>query len=172
MDQRTDTWECKPIDSKAEVVVIGVGNAYRGDDGVGPFIASKLKPKTLPRTLVKCQTGEGTSLMESWSDADTSIIIDAANSGASPGKIYRFDVHGQSIPSRVFNYSSHNFSVAEAVELARALDRLPTRLIIYGVEGKSFQEGVTLSPEVQEAAVEVIKKVTKDIYDRRRMDQY
>ena len=36
----------------------------------------------------------------------------------------------------------------EAVALARELDRLPTRLIVYGIEGESFETGEGLSDPV------------------------
>ena len=37
----------------------------------------------------------------------------------------------------------------EAVELARELDRLPRRLVVYGIEGESFEAGEGLSPAVE-----------------------
>ncbi len=65
--------------------------------------------------------------------------------------------------SRFFHYSTHAFSVAEAVELARALDQLPSRLILYGIEGRDFSAGERLSPEVGAAVDELISRVRQDL---------
>lgn len=171
MVQKRSPRESHKTDPNIEILVVAVGNEFKGDDGIGPFVARKLKSKNLPKTLVTSHDGDWTSLMELWTDAQMVILLDAVSSGGEPGKIFRFNALRQRIPRSFFTYSTHNFGVAETVELARALDRLPTRLIIYGIEGKSFQEGVTLSPEVQKAAVDVMARVISDIYDGRQMDQ-
>jgi len=159
----------KSLKSKANILVIGVGNEYRGDDAVGPYIARKLKTKGLPRTLIEIQNGEGTLLMESWRNAHTVILLDAVNSGASPGKIYRFDAHHQPIPSRFFNCSTHGFGVAEALGLANRLKRLPPCALIYGIEGKTFEAGAMLSPEVERAAEDVMERVVEEVCKRGRI---
>lgn len=86
--------------------------------------------------------------MEEWRDAEEVILVDAISSGSSPGGILKLDVTKRSLPKEISCRSSHSFGVAEAVELARALERLPAKLIIYGVEGKSFEIGMSLSHEV------------------------
>jgi Ni,Fe-hydrogenase maturation factor len=53
--------------------------------------------------------------------------------------------------------------VAEAVELARALKRLPPRLVVYGIEGRSFSAGVELSAEVEQAAAVVVARVLDEM---------
>ena len=63
------------------------------------------------------------------------------------------------------NRSTHAFGVAEALELARALNRLPPCLLIYGIEGKNFAMGTGLSPEVRTAAFEITKLVIRNVYE-------
>jgi hydrogenase maturation protease len=70
-------------------------------------------------------SGDGAALMEVWRGEETVIIIDAVKSGALPGTIRRFDARAQPIPKDAFRCSTHAFGVAEAIELARALARLP-----------------------------------------------
>jgi len=147
-----------------EIMVIGVGNSYRGDDGVGPFIAQRLREKKLPETVAISEGGAGASLMDSWVGASLVIIIDAMNSGDLYGKIRRFDARKEPLPKMFFPCTTHHFGVAEAVELARVLDRLPPSLIIYGIEGKSFEQGIGLSPEVLKAAAKIERRVLIDIH--------
>ena len=66
-----------------------------------------------------------------------------------PGRLHRFDVTDAPLPAEIFNRSTHSLGLPEAVELARELDRLPTRLIVYGIEGESFETGEGLSDPVQ-----------------------
>lgn len=147
---------------KSNILVIGIGNAYRNDDAIGLIIARRLKKRALDHVKILEESGEGTALMESWKDADTVILIDAVHSGAMPGTIHRLDPHAQPISAKFFHHSTHAFGVAEAIELARTLDQLPPQLIVYGVEGKSFEAGVELSLEVEEATREVVKRVLRD----------
>ena len=144
-------------------LVIGIGNEYRSDDGVGLVVARELRAKNLPGVLVTESSGDGVALMEVWEAASAVILIDAASSGAAPGTIYRFDAPTQPLPMGVSFHSTHAFGVAEAIGLAGALEQLPPCLIMYAVEGESFSAGVSLSPEVAEAAQRVVEQVTHEV---------
>lgn len=144
-------------------LVIGVGNNYRRDDAVGVAIARALREKNLRHVQVLEQSGEGTALLEAWRGAGRVILIDAVRSGAAPGTIFRFEAHRQSIPTKFFHSSTHDFGVAEAIELARTLGQLPKSLIVYGIEGKDFSLGEGLSPEVAHAASQVLDKILNEL---------
>ncbi|MEW6183437.1 MAG: hydrogenase maturation protease [Bacillota bacterium] len=145
------------------VLVIGVGNAYRGDDAAGLIAASNIREKNLPGVKVVEESGEGAALMELWKEQDAVILFDSLRSGSEPGTIQRFRAGAQPVPKDIFHYSTHLFGVAEAVELARALDRLPPHLIIYGIKGRNFSMGPELSPEVEEAVPEAVRLAMEDI---------
>jgi hydrogenase maturation protease len=142
---------------------MGVGNEFRRDDGVGPFIVQKLRAEKWSIQNLSLECCQGFSLIESWKGATMAVVLDAVISGAVPGKIYRFEAHAQSLPRQFFKCSTHNLGVAEAIELGRALNQLPRYLIVYGIEGKSFDQGVGLSSEVEKAAKEVVESVFRDI---------
>ena len=146
-----------------QILIIGLGNDYRGDDAVGRAIARRLQTIADDNVRVLEESGEGVALMESWKGGDLVILIDAVHSGGAPGTIHRFDAAMQPVPGSFFHYSTHAFSVAEAVELARALNQLPPRLIVYGIEGKNFDSRVGLSPEVKVAAEEVFRMVKEEL---------
>jgi hydrogenase maturation protease len=148
------------MDRQTPLLVIGVGNWYRGDDAVGLVVARKLRAMHLPGVQVKEESGEGASLMEAWKNAESVIVVDAVSSGSSPGTIHTLDPHVQTIPTDFFHYSSHAFSVAEAIELARALNQLPQRMTVLGVEGENFSAGVDLSTEVGKAVDRVATMIT------------
>ena len=149
--------------ARPRTLIIGLGNEYRRDDAVGLVVARRLREAAPESVLVLEETGEGASLLESWRDADTVILIDAVRSGAKPGTVHRIDAQAQPIAKKFFRFSTHAFGVAEAVELARALGRLPPRLIVYGVEGRNFEAGVGLSPEVEATAPGVVGAVLAEL---------
>jgi hydrogenase maturation protease len=141
------------------LLIIGIGNEYRSDDAVGLLVARRLKKLVSDDVTVIEQSGEGAALMEAWKEADAVILIDAVQSGAEAGTIHRLDAQAQQIPQRFFRYSTHAFSVAEAIELARALNQLPPRLLLYGIEGENFAAGTELSTEIMNAAEEVARRI-------------
>ena len=132
-------------------LVIGLGNSYRRDDGVGPAVAERLRERR-DVEVATCEQ-EPSRLLDAWAGADLALVVDAVASGAEPGTVHRFDASERAVPSSVFRGSTHAFGVGELIELARALGRLPGRVIVYGVEGAEFAAGDGLSPAVA-AAVE------------------
>jgi len=132
------------------MLVIAVGSVFRSDDGAGPELAARVRALDLPRVTVIEALG-GIGLMDEWTGHDAVILLDAVHSGAPPGTVIRRDLLTAPLPREWFRLSSHQLGVADAVELARTLRRLPARLVFIGIEGRSFESGVGLSPEVAAA---------------------
>ena len=151
----------------ANWIIIGLGNEFRNDDGVGLLVARQIQEAQLPQVTVKEQSGEGAALIDSWKTYEKVVLVDAVSSGAIPGTVVRIDARVENIPTKFFRYSTHAFGLAEAVELTRALDAMPQELIVYGIEGKDFDSGTTISPLVQEAALKLSQKIISDIKNER-----
>jgi hydrogenase maturation protease len=145
------------------VLVIGIGNEDRGDDGVGLVAIRALEEQGLQEVICKQSTGDGMALMDLWEGFNNVILIDAMLSGGTPGAICRFDANKEAIPARLSSHSTHAFGVADAIELAKTLYELPTSLIVYAIEGKDFPAGVGLTPEVEHAASVVVRLVTREV---------
>jgi hydrogenase maturation protease len=150
-------------DNIDNVLVIGIGNEYRSDDGVGLAIARKIHGKHISSITVKEWSGEGAALVELWSGFKSVIIIDAVSSGAKPGTIFKFDACKEPVPAKFFHYSTHAFSIAEAIELARTMKMLPSSLFVYGIEGLNFTAGTNISKAVQNSADQIIEQILKTI---------
>lgn len=148
---------------RSGTIIIGIGNEFRGDDGAGTAVARLLRGQTPVGVTIREESGEGAALMDAWKDAATVILVDAVQSGATPGTIHRIDASTDQVPSEFFHYSTHAFSVAEAIELARAMNQLPERLIVYGIEGESFAAGVLLSSTVERAVRVLAEKILSEI---------
>lgn len=128
---------------------IGIGNALRRDDGVGPWLADRLRRHGL---RARAWVTDGGGLIDLFDTEANMVLIDAARSGAPPGTIHRFDATRQEMPRKLFHNSSHEFGLAEAVEVGRRLGQLPRLLQVIGIEGEDFGPGEGLSPAVHQVA--------------------
>ena len=135
-----------------ERLVIGIGNPDRGDDAAGVQVARKVHGG---RVIV---WADCSVLMDLWDAHDDVIIVDAMNSGLPPGTIQRFDAGDKPLPARAFP-STHAFGVAETVELARSLGKLPDHLIVFGIEVADVELGMHLSDEVADAVDRVAHEI-------------
>jgi hydrogenase maturation protease len=145
------------------IVVIGIGNEYRSDDGLGIVVARRLRERFLTKITVLEESGEGAALIDSWKGATWVMLVDAVHSGAPPGTIHCFDARAAQIPTGFFHYSTHAFSLAEAIELGRSLNQLPPHLMVYGIEGENFAAGVGLSHPVEQAVEQVVERAATEV---------
>jgi len=145
------------------IVIIGVGNEYRHDDGVGLAIAEQLGVTQRPGVTVAQSDGEPSGLIDLWTGADLAIVIDAVQAGGAPGKIYRLGLHHPSATGPKAA-SSHGVSLGEAADLARALGRMPERLLFFGVQAACVDPGPGLTPAVVAASDQVVAEIS-DLLD-------
>jgi hydrogenase maturation protease len=141
-------------------LIIGCGNDGRGDDAAGVLAVRRLRELGVE---AREHSGEALALIDAWSCAERVILIDAVVTGAEPGTISEWDAATAPVVRDAFRTSSHSFGVAEAVELARALDRLPPSLTIYGIEARSFGAGEIASAQVASAAEALADRIAKEI---------
>jgi hydrogenase maturation protease len=143
------------------VLVVGLGNELRGDDGLGLAIARRLREQA--GLEVRELSGEPVDLLEGWLGFDAVVLVDAMRSGARSGEIVRFDAGNTPLPETLRGCAStHAIGLAETIELGRALDRLPSQLIVYGVEGRRFNPGDPISDELVEIIPELAERVAAE----------
>ena len=137
------------------VLVIGVGQIERQDDGVGPVVAEGLRVRG---RLAVAHQGDGTGLLDLWDAAEACVVIDAVAGGGPVGSLRVFnDASDPAIARSAFVHSTHRIGLPEALALGRALNRLPGRLTVIGVTGACFENGRGLSPGVARTAARLIR---------------
>lgn len=150
------------------IAVIGVGNEFRRDDGVGWAVIARLRKRTgapplPPDTVLATCDGDPARLIGLWEDAGLAVVVDAAHAHpGSPGRVHRLELDGERLAGSTAT-SSHGLGLGEAVELARALGRLPERLVVYAVEGADDSLGTGLSPAVAAAVAPLVDTVRDEI---------
>jgi hydrogenase maturation protease len=141
------------------ILIIGIGTPGHGDDAAGLLVAERIRATTSPRTVtVRELVGDQLGLLDLWTGAREVYVIDAVRSGGLPGNVYRFD-GSQRLTAQFAHGSTHAFSLAEVIELGRAMDRLPPRLIGYGIEGARWEPGAPMSAPVAAAVESVAERL-------------
>lgn len=160
-----------------KVGVLAVGNRFAGDDAVGPLVLDAVRPD-LPTGVVAAELdGESTRILEAWEGLDGVVLVDAASAGAPVGTVHRVVEVAATDPRRPRapagtriavaqpgrRRSTHGAGVADALGLARVLGRLPTEVVIIGVEGTRFSPGAGVSDEVVHAVPRAVRAVLAEV---------
>ncbi|OBH12154.1 hydrogenase maturation protease [Mycobacterium sp. E1747] len=144
------------------VAIIGLGNEYRRDDGVGVATAEALRGLAWPNVIVRTGIAEPMGLIEAWTGVGLAVIIDAAIADpADPGRIHRYDVDG--VPPQAEGLSSHHIDIGRTHALARALERVPGAIVVFAVEAADTGAGAGLTPRVAPAVPVVVRMVAAEI---------
>ena len=146
----------------SETLVLGLGNPWRGDDGLGPAVIRWLQVHGLPPGVVAVDGGTpGLELVLTLAGDSKgcpyrrALIVDAADLGRAPGEWARFTPAQARLRADGARLSVHAAGLAEALALGEALGTLPKEVVIFGVQptGLDWQPG--LSAEAQ-AAVPIV----------------
>jgi hydrogenase maturation protease len=153
------------LNPQPKTLLVGIGEEFRQDDAIGLLILRQLQSQLQGLEAIDTLelTGDCINLIEAWQGYDRVYLFDATQSGQPPGSICRLDVNQQPLLADVFPSSTHLFGVAETIELARTLDRLPAQLIIYGIEGQQFSLGFSISAGLSPVIFAVIEMVRNEL---------
>ena len=147
----------------APIRIIGIGNGFRGDDAVGLVVARRLGGLVGPHVQVVEAEGPCLDLLELMEGAEKVVLVDAAGGPGPEGRIHRFDAAAGPIGREVFLTSTHAIGLAEAIEIGRALGRLPAVTLVYGIEIGTASIGNGLSPAVSAAVEEVAVRILREV---------
>lgn len=160
------------------VLIAGVGNVLRGDDGFGVAVAqSLLQVNKRGSEVTVFEAGiAGISLVqELMSGYEVLIIVDTVHRGGLPGSIYVIEPEVPELNEKA-SYALHQSLVdahysdpSKVLILAKALDVLPGRVFLVGCEPAGYDElEANLSQPVQRA-IEVALKEIESIIERHEL---
>lgn len=150
-------------------LVLGIGNAQRGDDALGLAVAERLRTRLGERLAglarLRCASGEATGLLTAWQHEPSVIVIDAMAGEAGQGRdeVLRLDATAGPLPALRESTSTHGLGLAEAIELARSLGCLPPRLVVFAVPGRCFERGAALSVAARSALPRAVDAVMAEL---------
>jgi hydrogenase maturation protease len=147
-----------------QVLVLGLGNPLRGDDGVGPRVIEELNRRGLPEGVTALDGGtDGFDLLHVLAGWERAIIVDAADVGREPGQYVRFTPEEARLVESADGFSLHNAGLAEVLALAKAVGQPLPELVIFGVQPEKIGWGEGLSPAVEAALPDIVNAVLNEI---------
>ena len=146
-----------------KITVLGIGNILFSDEGVGVHVANKLSAISLPEHVSVVEGGtDGFRLLNIITETEHLIVIDAVKGGGEPGSIYRFDIDDVRACPSGFKTSVHQIGLLEVIDLSGLIGKTP-RTTIIGIEPKSLEMGMELSPEISEKIPRIIDLVLAEL---------
>ncbi|MFJ8200825.1 hydrogenase maturation protease [Streptomyces sp. NPDC096152] len=153
------------------IAVVAVGDPARHDEGLGRSVLARLRERAAGRplppgtVLAECADPDPGRLVRLWDQAGLAVVLESAPArDGDPGRIYRLDLPGAEL-RRPGTMGGHG--LGEAVELGRALDRLPGHLVAYAVAAADTSAGEGLSAPVASAVGLLAERVEEEIVRHR-----
>jgi hydrogenase maturation protease len=148
------------------VLIAGVGNVLRGDDGFGVEVLRRLERDLAGTDSVRFfESGiAGVSLVQQLLDGyDGLVILDAVDRGASPGTVFVLAPEAAALGPPVGESRAIDLHQADpegVLHMAAALGVLPRRVWIVGCQAAACDElGAGLSEPVRAALPEAARRV-------------
>jgi hydrogenase maturation protease len=155
--------------SRLKILVAGVGNLLKSDDGLGPHVIKRLKEVRLPPNVEVMDLGtSGMDILHYSADYDKIIFIDAVRLGKPPGTVYRIkprqvQVTDDEIRGMIY-MSMHEVDLERVISIGRRLRQMPENLVIIGCEPKETSRiHIGLTEEVNSTVPSIIKLILEEI---------
>ncbi|MBS7622356.1 hydrogenase maturation protease [Candidatus Bathyarchaeota archaeon] len=152
-----------------KILVAGVGNLLKCDDGLGPHVIERLKEVRLPPNVEVMDLGtSGMDILHYSADYDKIIFIDAVRLGKPPGTVYRMkprqvQIADDEIRDMVY-MSMHEVDLERVIAIGRRLRQMPENLVIIGCEPKETSRiGIGLTEEVNSTVPRIIRLILEEI---------
>ena len=147
--------------------VVGIGNPYMRDDGIGIEVVRALRRLSLGDDVIILERqAADLSLLAYSEEASKLVIVDAMKSGNPPGTIIKFDATKPQ--SRLLRVPiSHEFRLYDLVETAKESGIHLCPIAVVGVEPADCGIGEGLSKPVADALPLAIHEVVKELKGKR-----
>ena len=143
------------------MLIAGVGNVFLGDDAFGVEVASRLARESLPEWVRVVDYGiRGVHLAFDLAEGryETTVLVDAAARGGSPGTVYLIEPDVQPLAGAA-GADAHGMTPQSVLATVQALGGCPGRVLLVGCEPLDVNERMGLSGPVERAVDEAIRMV-------------
>jgi len=142
--------------SRTKVVLMGMGNELRGDDGLGSYLARSLKGKVSAAVLDCGEVPESYTDKIKDENPETISIIDALDFGAQPGSLGIFKPEDIKDEPRI---STHKLPFKVLAQYLK--EETKAEIILIGVQPKNIGFGEKMSEEVTQSANLLVDLLSK-----------
>ena len=156
--------------SSPKIAVLGIGNLLLKDEGIGVHVAQKLAAILDENNVKIIDAGTYPDFISLVDDElEKLIVVDAVVNGDKPGTIYRFSFDDEDLEAAL-PLSAHDIDVLDSLRTMALLDRQPKSTVIIGVEPRTIDFGLELSPQLEETLPKIIDLVLKEIHQTTAME--
>jgi hydrogenase maturation protease len=145
------------VEARPEIVVLGLGNLMRTDDGVGIHAVRRLAESgRLPSGVRVIEGGTlGLDLLPHIEGTTNLLAIDAVEHGMPPGSLSRFA--NKELSTLPTGSSAHLLGFSDLISALRLLGAAPRDVVLLGVQPQSTDWGIKLSPCVSAGLVDLLE---------------
>ncbi len=130
--------------TKNKILIYGIGNPGRGDDGLGPEFISNLESVKFPELTLEANYHLQVEDSVLFSEHELVIVVDALKVGSRPFTLKKIK------PSRDYSFSTHTVSPEVLAYLSQNLYQKKPEVYVLGIRGYDFQIGEGLSLKARE----------------------
>ena len=144
-------------DKLKNILVIGIGNPLRCDDGVGPYIADCIEAKGLNDVKVWVTQQLQVEDLAAMLEFKRVILVDASLAGPL------LDFHPVKKTGDQTLSSSHHLSAETFVNLASSIYHKDLHMHLCSIKGDSFDVGDKISPDVLQRAQDAVELICSSL---------
>jgi hydrogenase maturation protease len=153
-----------------KIAVLGIGNLLLEDEGIGVHVAQRLAGLLDDDNVKIIDAGTYPDFLSLVNDdLDKLIIVDAVVNGDKPGTVCRFNFDDEDLEAAL-PLSVHDIGVLDSLRTMALFDKQPKSTVIIGIEPKTIDFGLELSPEIEDKLPEIINLVLKEIEETKAME--
>ncbi|MBC8384642.1 MAG: hydrogenase maturation protease [Candidatus Cloacimonetes bacterium] len=143
-------------------VILGIGNNIVTDDGIGLFVAQKLRKEDLNVEIIE-SFDSGFNLLDHIIDFDRAIFIDSIRTGKNEiGAVTLYNINDfkKTVP-----YSIHSTDICSAIDYSKNCGfNIPDDIFFIGIEIKdNFTFGDKFTEEINSQKETIYKNVKKKV---------
>jgi hydrogenase maturation protease len=166
----TKSVETRTRHSSPRITILGIGNLLLKDEGIGVHLVQKLAGVVDDANVKIIDAGTYPDFLSLIDDnLDKLIIVDAVKTGDRPGTIYRFGSDDLDLDSTL-PVSAHDMGVLDSLKTMALFNKQPKSTVIIGIEPRTIDFGLDLSPEIEDKLPKIISLVLKEIEETTAME--
>jgi hydrogenase maturation protease len=158
--------------SSPRILVAGIGNLFRSDDGFGPEVARRLSALSWPDGVRVVDYGIrglhlAYDLLEPW---EVLLLVDAVPDRGAPGTVSLIEIEVDDPPAGA-PVDAHGMDPVTVLATVTALGgRLPPRTLLVGCQVRDVGEGIGLSAQVGTAVADAVRTVRAVVAGERQTE--
>lgn len=151
------------VSPEQNILILGVGNPFRRDDGIGPAVIRRLQSENSLQQVDLLDGGiDGFALLDQIKLYEKVLIVDAVDMGLKPGEIRIFSPAEAKMTIRTDALSTHGFGLAETLAFMETLE-ISTDVRILGIQAKDIGFGEDMTPEIHSQLDAIIETISTQL---------